>query len=145
MVRCRVVGVLSMLGMVAVVISGCGSKPDADGLEKFAGWYDLTETFSHDQGTQCPAVPTEIFENSVDMRVDGNKLEARFSARWDVLKGEIREDGSFLTTGNMGPDKSIRFSGDFNQESLAGLLDDVSAGECTRTYDLKGTRRVEQQ
>lgn len=127
-----------------VFVSCAGSQDDGD-LDQFAGWYDTSETYSHDQGTQCPPVPNDIFENSVEIRLDGNQFEARFSYRWDVLKGEIREDGSFISTGNLGPDKAIRFNGDFTQDTLQALLDDINAGACTRTYEVKGTKRLGDQ
>ncbi len=137
--------VLAVSAILIFASCGCSGGQDDEGLERFEGWYDLTETFHSDQGTGCPPEPTDIFENSVDIRIDVNQFEARFSYRWDVLKGEIREDGSFLATGNMGPDKSIRFSGDFKDDSIGGLLDDISAGTCTRTYKIEGMRRAQDQ
>ena len=120
--------------------AGCGSGVDPDDLARFAGWYDVTEAFTGDSGVQCPPPPVEIVANAVEMRVDGNQFEARFDSRWGDLLGEISEDGSFLSSGNLGPDQTLRFSGSFTEEVVSGSLDDVRSG-CTRTFGVNGTRR----
>ena len=121
--------------------AGCGSNNDKDPLAKFAGWYDVTEAFANQVGVQCPPEPTQIVENTVEVRVDGNEFEARFTDRWDVLKGEIREDATFLSVGNLGPDASLRFTGHFEETTLIGSLDDVKGAGCTRTFSVNGLLR----
>jgi hypothetical protein len=121
-------------------LAGCGSGEGASDLARFAGWYDVTEAFASDTGVQCPPPQVEIIENSVEVRVDGNQFEARFSARWGDLLGEIRENGSFLSSGNLGPAQTLRFTGSFEEETVIGSLDDVRTG-CTRTFGVNGTRR----
>lgn len=124
-----------------VLLFGCGSKDDQDPLAKYAGWYDVTEAFANQVGVQCPPEPSQIYENTVEVRVDGNEFEARFTDRWDVLRGEIREDATFLSVGNLGPDASLRFTGHFDETTLLGSLDDVQGAGCTRTFSVNGLLR----
>lgn len=130
------------MGLVTLAwLAGCGPAGNPDDLARFAGWYDLTEAFAHHTGLQCPPPPVEILENSVDVRIDGNQFEGRFEQRWGDLLGEIREDGSFLSSGNLGVDQTLRFTGRFEEEVLLGSLDDVRGASCTRTFSVNGTRR----
>ena len=122
-------------------LAACGSDGDGDPLARYAGWYDLTEAFANQVGVQCPPEPTQIYENSVEIRVDGNEFEARFIDRWDVLRGEIREDATFLSSGNLGPDATLRFTGRFEETVLVGSLDDIQGAGCTRTFSVNGQLR----
>jgi len=135
------VALVWLLAAGAVLAAGCGSKQDEDPLAVYAGWYDETEAFVSQSGVQCPPAPSQIFENTVDIRVDGNQFEARFTDRWDVLKGEIRDDASFLSSGNLGPELSLRFTGHFEQTTLIGSLDDIQGASCTRTFSVNGQLR----
>ncbi len=131
------------IALMAGIFAGCGSGSDGpDGLERYAGWYDVTEAFSRDTGNQCPPEPTEMVQNSVEVRIDGNMFEARFSERWSTLLGEIHENASFFSSVNLGPDQILRFEGHFNGDTLVGSLDDVRGASCTRTFSVNGTKRI---
>jgi hypothetical protein len=132
------------IGLLAVSGAACGSDDEPD-LEIYAGWYDLTEAFEKDVGVTCPPPQVEITENTVQVLVDGSRFEARFGQRWGDLLGEIHEDGHFISSGNLGPDQALRFTGHFEEEILISGLDDIRGASCTRTFSINGTRRVDNQ
>jgi len=125
-----------------VAAAGCGGGDDDNPLARYAGVYDVTEAFAGDVGTGCPAEPTEVAENTITVKVDGNELEAVFSDRWDVMRGEIREDGTFLASGKLGPEQTLRLSGSFTEDTIAANLDHVRSSTCTRRFDVSGSRRA---
>jgi hypothetical protein len=129
--------------VVAAVLAaaGCGGDGDDNPLARYAGVYDVTEAFAGDVGTGCPAAPTEVAENTITVAVDGNEFEAVFADRWDLMRGEIREDGTFLASGNLGPEQTLRLSGSFTEDDLDATLDHVRSSTCTRRYDVSGSRR----
>lgn len=133
--------VLAAIVSLGCGLSGCGSGEDKDPLAKYSGWYDVTEAFANQSGNQCPPEPTQIVENTVDVRIDGNQFEARFTDRWGVLKGEIREDATFLSSGNLGPEATLRLTGHFEEITLIGSLSDVQGAGCTRTFSVNGQLR----
>lgn len=133
-----------MRGLVVTAVlaaAACGGDDQDNPLGRYAGVYDVTEAFAGDVGTGCPAEPTEVAENTITVKVDGNELEAVFSDRWDVMRGEIREDATFLASGNLGPEQTLRLSGSFTADTITATLDHVRSSTCTRRYDVSGSRR----
>ncbi|RLB56778.1 MAG: hypothetical protein DRI34_08615 [Deltaproteobacteria bacterium] len=138
------VGLACLLQLLA---GGCGSGEGsaADDLERYAGSYQVVETFDRQEGNGCAPAPGNPTENSVIINISGNQFEAVFTDRWGRLVGQVQEEASFLAV-DTGSDVnlSLQFSGRFDSlTAFSGTIKESRQG-CSRWFQLAGSRPGEE-
>lgn len=135
---------LACLGLSAAGGCGSGNGSNDGGLERYAGAYDVVETFDHQEGNGCAPAPGNPTENSVTINITGNQFEAVFGDRWGRMVGQIQEQASFLAV-DTGSDVnlSLQFSGRFDSlTAFSGMIKESRQG-CSRWFEVAGSRPEE--
>lgn len=131
----------ALLGLLLVVMAGCGDDGDDPGLTIYAGDFQVTESFHSQTGVACGTEPTGTIDNEVDVRIKKNQIEFRFASRWGTLYGEIHDTLEFLAVDGGGkPDMSFELTGSYaDTDAFEGLIKERVQG-CVRTFGAAGVR-----
>ena len=60
----KLIGTLCLVPL-AILHTSCAGDEEDPGLAVYAGIFDVTESFHHDEGIQCPQPPSGSTQNSV--------------------------------------------------------------------------------
>ncbi|RME21638.1 MAG: hypothetical protein D6806_14355 [Deltaproteobacteria bacterium] len=125
------------------MVAACGSGTEnGDQLAKYAGDFQIQESFQRKEGNSCNPGQPPPAENTATVSVDGNAFAVIFGQRWGELRGEIHEDGNFIATDLLqSVDLVINLNGQFlDEDNWQGVLRETTPG-CSRYFDMLGVRK----